>query len=190
MSDDSITVRPATPDDAQVLRDIYAPYVEGTPVTLECTVPSVEEFAGRISRILPSYPYLVAQLEGQAVGYAYAAPFRPRAAYIWSVETSIYVRQDLRRKGIGVRLYSCLESILRRQNINCICACVTFPNKDSIHFHSRMGFKKVAQFERCAYKLGQWRDIVWMEKSLISSDAPPEPFIPFPKLGLGPDSVL
>ena len=47
-----------------------------------------------------------------------------------------------------------------------------------------MGFKKVAQFERCAYKLGQWRDIVWMEKSLISSDAPPEPFTPFPKLGL------
>ena len=188
MSDESIIIRPATPGDALALRDIYAPYVTDTPVTFECNVPTVEDFSQRIGTILNTYPYLVAVRNGEPVGYAYASALRTRSAYIWSVETSIYVRSDARHMGTGVTLYRNLEQILSAQNIRSVFACITAPNKDSYYFHLAMGFNEVGRFYKCAYKLGQWRDVVWMEKSLTSSDAPPKPFIPFPQLD--PDPLL
>ena len=100
MSASKITIRPATPDDAEALLSIYAPYVEQTAITFEYEVPSVEEFRDRIVHTLKLYPYLVAQRETstnsdastEIVGYAYACPLHARAAYAWSVETSIYVK--------------------------------------------------------------------------------------------------
>ena len=102
MSASKITIRPATPDDAEALLSIYAPYVKHTAITFEYEVPSVEEFRERIIHTLKLYPYLVAQQETsnsstastEIVGYAYAGPLHPRAAYAWSVETSIYVKKQ------------------------------------------------------------------------------------------------
>ena len=184
MSDDCITLRTARPEDAQELLDIYAPYVTDTPVTFECRVPTVQEFASRVAAITEKYPYLAAVYRGQIVGYAYASPLRTRSAYVWSAETSIYVRRDMRHMGVGVTLYSELERILAAQNIRGVFACITAPNKDSYHFHLAMGFKEVGRFYKCAFKLGQWRDVVWMEKLLSDLDDQPGDVVPYPEMGV------
>jgi hypothetical protein len=107
-----ITIRPATADDAEALVDIYAPYVEHTAITYEYAVPSVSEFRSRIINTLKTYPYIVAEKERLIVGYAYAGQFKERAAYSWCVETTIYVKSDFKRGGIGSLLYTKLEDIL------------------------------------------------------------------------------
>ncbi len=182
MTSPSIDIRIARPEDAGALLDIYAWYVENTTVTFEYDVPSVAEFEGRIRRTLTRYPYLVAELEGVPVGYAYAGEFRERVAYMWCCEASVYVRRDMHRLGIGRQLYTQLERYLRLQNIASIDACISHPNKQSIKFHSSLDFERVARFSKCAFKMGRWVDVVWMQKILKESDSAPEAFIPFPEI--------
>ena len=112
-----ITIRPAIQQDAEALLQIYAPYVEKTAITFEYDVPTVDEFAGRISKVLQKHPYLVAEISGEPVGYAYAGPFKERAAYDWAVETTVYVREDMKKHGIGRVLYTALEKALAAQGI-------------------------------------------------------------------------
>lgn len=175
-------IRTAAPQDADKLLEIYAPYVEYTPVTFEYTVPSPEEFAGRIRHTLEKYPYLVAEEGGLLLGYAYVSAFKGRAAYDWSVETSIYVRISSIGKGVGSALYGSLEDILRRQHICNLCACIVYPNPESIAFHERFGYKTVAHFNNSGFKQNQWYDMIWMEKELCPHTVPPLPFLPFPDL--------
>lgn len=177
-----ITLRAARPDDAGGLLDIYSWYVENTTVTFEYEVPSVEEFAGRIARTLTMYPYLVAERDGRLLGYAYAGRFRERAAYRWSCEVSVYVRRDCHRMGIGRMLYSELERYLRLQNVSSMQACISHPNRESIKFHSSLDFERVARFSKCAWKMGRWVDVVWMQKILQESDGAPSEFVPFPEI--------
>lgn len=101
-------IRIASVQDAEGLLKIYAPYVEKTAITFEYEVPTVAEFENRISRILERYLYLAAERDGELVGYAYAGPFKERAAYDWAVETTVYVRKDQKRTGIGRELYEML----------------------------------------------------------------------------------
>ncbi len=86
----NIIIRPASPGDAEALLEIYAPYVRETAITFEYEVPGPEEVRGRIGNTLRRFPWLVAEAEGEALGYAYTGPFKARAAYDWSAETSIY----------------------------------------------------------------------------------------------------
>ncbi len=176
-------IRMATPADAPALLEIYSPYVTDTTVSFEYVPPSCEEFAGRIRTTLEKYPYLVAELEGRPVGYAYASPFHHRAAYGWSAETSIYVRRDLRRGGAGRSLYLALEEILTRQGVLNLNACIAWPNPDSVAFHEKLGYRHAGHFHQCGYKLGQWLDVIWMEKDLGPHTLPPRPFIPVGSLG-------
>ena len=121
-----VAIRTATPADAAEILAVYAPYVKQTAITFEYEVPSLEEFAGRIVRTLERYPYLVALSEGKIVGYAYVSPFHARPAYDWAVETSIYVRMDCKRMGIGHKLYEALEETLKRQGILNMEACIAY----------------------------------------------------------------
>lgn len=185
----ALTIRPASPEDAGALLKIYAPYVQETAVTFEYDIPSLEEFRGRIKKTLERYPYLAAQADGEIVGYAYAGSFKGRAAYDWSVETTIYLRKEQRRRGIGRRLYLAMEEILRAQNVLNLYACVACPEaedahltKASLEFHSRMGYQVTGEFRKCGYKFGTWYNMVWMEKFLGTHPAEPGPFIPFPEL--------
>ena len=94
-------IRMAGLEDAAALLAIYAPYVRETAITFEYDVPSEKEFAGRIAHTLEKFPYLVAENDGEIVGYAYAGAFHPRAAYQWCAEMSVYVKRDARRMGVG-----------------------------------------------------------------------------------------
>ena len=89
--------------------ELTPPDVKKTAITFEYDVPSVEEFAGRIGKVLKRYPYLVAEVNGEPLGYAYAGPFKERAAYDWAVETTVYVRENMKKSGIGRALYTALE---------------------------------------------------------------------------------
>lgn len=173
-----IIIKPASKEDAEALLNIYAPYVENTAVTFEYEVPSIEEFRARIVNISSGYPYLAAWQDGRLAGYAYASSFKSRAAYKWSVETSVYVSRDARGSGIGTALYQNLEELLKKQNICNMCACITYPNPESIGFHEKFGYTAVAHFHKSGYKLGAWHDIIWMEKFINKHQRNPKTFVP------------
>ena len=120
----NLKIRIAKVEDAETLLAIYAPYVEQTAITYEYEVPTLEDFSARIAHTLEKYPYLVGEQEGQPVGYAYAGAFKTRAAYDWSVETSIYVKRDVRGRGVGRKLYETLEKLLGKQGIVLAAACI------------------------------------------------------------------
>lgn len=184
-----MNIRAAVPEDASDLVKIYAPYVTDSAVTFEYEIPGTEEFAERIRETLKRYPYLVVEEADSVLGYAYASPFKSRAAYAWSVETSIYLYPNVKGQRIGTALYQELERLLRRQNICNLCACITYPNPESIGFHKKMGYNTVAHFNLAGFKLGAWHDIVWMEKELCPHSIPPTPFLPFPQLGKSEPTV-
>lgn len=171
MRRESVDIRVATPQDAAALCAIYAPYVEKTAVTFEYETPTVLEFEERIRRILPRYPWLVAEQNGEIVGYAYASPFHARPAYGWAVETSIYVKMGVTKAGVGKALYGALEKALSLQNILNLNACIAYPEKEdryldknSVQFHAHLGYRLVGEFHQCGYKFGNWYNMVWMEK--------------------------
>lgn len=177
MPQTSIAIRQASPRDAEALIGIYAPYVTGTAITFEYEAPSADEFSRRIERTLERYPYLVAQDgQGAPLGYAYAGPFKSRPAYDWSVETSIYVAREARRRGIGSALHEALRRELAAIGIEDMCACITaLPigaapdphlTSASIAFHSRLGYQLVGRFEQVGYKFGRWYDMVWMQLAI------------------------
>ena len=184
-----MAIRTVTPQDAQALLAIYAPYIIKTAVTFEYEVPSVEVFADRIAHTLERYPYLAAEHENQILGYVYAGPLHERPAYDWSVETSIYVRMDQKGRGIGSALYRELEQMLQRQGIVNTAACIAYPEtedeyltKDSVRFHAKRGYRMVGQFHQCAYKFGRWYHMVWMEKHLGAHVSMPPAVMPFPEI--------
>jgi phosphinothricin acetyltransferase len=184
-----ISIRSAAPGDAAELLKIYSEYVEKTAVSFEYETPSVAEFEKRIRDTLLKYPYFVAENEDGIVGYAYAAAFKWRAAYDWSVETTIYLKKDARRQGIGKELYSVLEEALRRQNILNANACIAvtdeydpYVTNDSWRFHEHMGYELVGRFHKSGYKFNRWYDMIWMEKMLGEHTADAAKPVPFSEL--------
>ena len=181
----SIQIRSAAPADAPALLAIYAPYVAHTAITFEYDVPAEAEFARRIAETLKRYPYLVAEEDGVPVGYAYAGKFHDRAAYDWSVETSIYVEQHRKRQGIGRQLHDALEQELQRRHFLNMNACVACPmtdndpylTKDSIRFHEKLGYRLVGEFRQCGYKFGRWYHMVWLGKHIGSHEGTPLPVL-------------
>lgn len=166
-----ITVRSATLGDAERILEIYDYYVKNTAITFEYTTPTLEEFRGRMEKIMQKYPYLVAEKDGVIAGYAYAGAFVGRAAYDWSCETSIYLDKNARKCGIGKTLYTALEKELKEMGILNMYACIGYPaeedeylTKNSAEFHSHIGFTHVGEFHKCGYKFGRWYNMIWMEK--------------------------
>lgn len=172
-----ITIRIVRESDTEELLAIYAPYVSETAITFEYTVPTIEEFRDRIRKTLAKYPYLVAVQDAEILGYAYASEFKNRAAYDWAVETTIYVKQDSRKSGVGKKLYQALEEVLKQQHICNLYACIAYPNPGSIGFHEHLGYQTIGHFSKCGYKLETWYDMIWMEKMIAAHGIKPEPFI-------------
>ncbi len=186
----NVKIRLAGPADAEALLAIYAYYVKNTAISFEYKVPSIEEFSRRIRETLVSYPYLVAESDGKALGYIYASRFSGRAAYDWVAESSIYIDKDSHRLGIGRLLYKKLEQILALQQVTNVYAGIADPEFDgdehltrnSEHFHAAIGYRKVASFSSCGYKFGTWYNLIYMEKMLGEHPCQPKAFIPFSQL--------
>ena len=185
----NIIIRVASTEDAQTLLEIYRPYVEHTAITFEYDVPDIEEFMNRIKNTQKTYPYLVAEYQGEILGYAYAGAFKERAAYDWAVETSIYVDQNKKRMGIGKKLHEALEEELRNRGFLNMNACIAYPaqedeylTRNSVEFHAHLGYRMVGQFHQCGYKFHRWYDMVWMEKFIGEHRENQPDIIPFPKL--------
>ena len=169
-----LMIRPTCEKDAAALARIYAYYVEKTAITFEYTAPDMAEMERRRQEISQRYPYLVAESDGKVVGYAYAHAFYGREAYAWSVESSIYVDVNIRKHGIGRKLYEALEKALKSMGILNINACIAVPRNDqdpyvtngSLNFHQRLGYTLVGRFHNSGYKFDRWYDVVWMEKMI------------------------
>lgn len=157
-----LTIRPVKLSDAKAIQSIYAPYVEKTAITFEYEVPSVQEFENRINKTLENYPYLVAEENGQVLGYAYASTYYARTAYNWTTELSIYLHEDARGRGLGSQLYK----ELKKRGFLRFLACIAVPNEASIAMHEKRGYVQVAHFPKVGYKFEKWHDIVWMQKTL------------------------
>lgn len=166
-------IRSATAEDAARLLAIYSYYVEKTAISFECDIPSLAEFTNRIVNTLQRFPYLVLEEEGIVQGYAYAGPFKERAAYDQSCELSIYLSRDAKGRGYGRKLYEALEIELKAKGILNLYACIGDPitedeylTKNSEQFHQHLGFVKVGEFHKCGYKFGRWYNMIWMEKMI------------------------
>ncbi len=161
-----ITIRCAGIEDASAIRAIYVPYI-ATSITFEEEAPTEEDFAARVTDVLERYPFLVAEDEGQVIGFAYAHEQAERAAYRWNVELSIYLGQRCGRKGLGTVMYRTLIELLKLQGYRRAYARVTMPNAASKRLHNKLGFKVEWVQKRAGFKAGCWRDVVWFSKQLL-----------------------
>lgn len=170
-------IRTASPKDAESLLAIYAPFVSDTTVSFEVEVPSVEEFERRILNTSRDFAYLVAEdaRSGEISGYAYYSTLRSRPAYQWSAETSVYLAPNHRGHGLGTKLVGCLERLMARQGIALSVACITSGNLASVKFHDHLGYRTCGTFDNCAFKLGCWLSVTWMEKQLLPCLDAPDP---------------
>lgn len=168
------TIRLATSECAKAVHRIYAPIVRDTAISFEWEIPTVSDLAGRIEAVLSAgYPWLVAEVEGDVAGYAYAAPFRARKAYAWTAEVSVYVGAQHARRGIGRALYARLFELLALQGFRGVYGVATTPNASSEALHRSMGFREVGRLPRVGYKLGAWHDVIYWHLELNGPDEAP-----------------
>jgi phosphinothricin acetyltransferase len=168
-------VRPATAADAAACVEIYRPYVLDTVITFETDVPTVEEMADRIVDAGVMHEWLVLEADGGITGYAYAHQFNSRAAYLWSVETSVYVAQDRLRSGVGRMLYTELLRRLAERGFRRAFAGIAQPNEASNALHRAFGFRRAGHYRRVGWKLGAWHDVQWWQLDLLGPDDEAEP---------------
>ena len=166
----SIKIRDVLSEDAERIQEIYSPYVAYTTISFEITVPNKLEMKRRIEKALSNeFPYIVAENEtGTVVGYAYADKFGEREAYRYSFIVSIYLDMEVRSRGIGQKLYDELEKRMKKMGIVQVLSAITGKNKKSLRFHEKNGFTKIGHFPNVGYKMGEWHDIIWMNKTIIS----------------------
>lgn len=157
--------------------EIYAPHIEGSPVSFEERAPDAAEMAVRIERYGASHAWLVAEREGEVVGYAYATAFNERPAYRWSASVSVYVAEEARGAGVGRALYEALFERLRKRGFRMACAGITLPNDASVGLHESLGFEQTGLNREIGWKHGAWRDVGWFQLELApaGSWAPSEP---------------
>lgn len=176
----TIPVRAATVRDAAAISAIYAPVVRDTVISFEAEPPDAAEIRRRMTEPAVRLPWLVADAPEGVAGYAYAAPFRSREAYRWSVETSVYVAAKARRRGAARRLYECLLAELRMLGYVSAFAGVALPNDASVALHEALGFTAIGVFPAAGYKHGRWVDVGWWALALVPVSAPPAAPAPAP----------
>ena len=167
---EDIKIRDVLPEDAERIQEIYSPYVADTVISFEITVPGKLEMKKRIEKLLTNaFPYIVAENEtGTVVGYAYADKFGEREAYRYSFTISIYLDMEVQSKGIGQKLYDELEKRMTKMGIVQVLSAITGKNEKSLKFHEKNGFIKIGHFPNVGYKMGEWHDIIWMNKTINS----------------------
>ncbi|MDQ8199880.1 GNAT family N-acetyltransferase [Pelagicoccus enzymogenes] len=166
----SPTIRPATDRDGAAIAAIYNHYIASTVVTFEELAVDATEMAARIAKVQAAHlPWLVAEEDGEVVGYAYAAPWHVRAAYRYSVEVSVYLDHQATGRGLGSLLYEALFPILKSKKIHVAIGGLTLPNPASEALHQKFGMQKVAHYHEVGRKFGQWLDVGYWQTTLDDS---------------------
>jgi phosphinothricin acetyltransferase len=161
-----LTVRDAGAADASACSLIYRPYVTDTAISFESVPPSPAEMSARIAAATATHAWLVAEIDGQVIGYAYGGPFAAREAYRWSCEVSIYLETGRRRTGAGRALYEALLPRLIERGFRVAVAKMTMPNDASLGLHAAMGFAEVGVHRRIGFKNGAWHDVAIVQLEL------------------------
>lgn len=170
-------IRPSCDEDLDAITRIYAHHVLHGTGTFETTPPTRDEMAGRRADVLgKGLPWLVIEVDGQVMGYAYGNWFKPRPAYRYSVEDSIYMAPESAGKGLGKLLLTELLAQCERAGVRKVMAVIgDSANGGSIGVHKALGFEQVGVVQSCGWKFGRWLDIVLMQKSIGQGDsAPPQ----------------
>lgn len=160
-------IRAARPSDAQSICDIYNDYVENSYSTFDEFKIRAEVFQLQItSGVLPWLIFTDDSDETIVLGYAFAKPWKERAAYRHTVETSVYIASNATGKRIGTRLYEKLINELVHCEIHTAIAGIALPNAASVALHERLGFEKVAHFKRTGRKFDRWIDVGYWQKTI------------------------
>jgi L-amino acid N-acyltransferase YncA len=169
------TIRPSRDQDLPAITAIYGHHVLHGTGTFETDPPSETDMAARRADVLAKgLPYLVAEDDGRVLGYAYCQWFKPRPAYRFSAEDSIYLHPDAQGKGLGKELLAELERQAESAGIRKLIAVIgDSANQGSVGVHRTLGFKPVGVIQSCGWKFGKWLDIVLMEKQIGAGDSTP-----------------
>lgn len=164
----AVTIRPAAEADLPAITAIYDREVRHGTATFELTPPDLAEMTRRFRALVDGgFPYLAAQLDGKVIGYAYAGPYRPRPAYRFTVENSVYLAPQVHRQGIGSQLLQRLiDDCVTRNYRQMIAVIGDSANAGSIGLHSRAGFQMIGTHPDVGFKFGRWLDTVMMQRAL------------------------
>ena len=168
-------LRLARPEDAERVAAIYAPHVRDQATSFEMEPPSTHTIRDRIVSYLDHAPWLVCEIGGEVVGYAYGGKHRERLAYQWDIEVSVYVDARSQRLGIGRALYVALFRLLALQGFVNAYAGITLPNPPSVSLHESLGFTLVGIYTGAGYKRGAWHDVGWWQLALGPRRLNPQP---------------
>ena len=164
----SLAIRAATPADIPAITAIYDHAVRHGTASFELEPPDAAEMTRRFATLVDAgYPYLVAEADGGVAGYAYAGPYRPRPAYRWSVEDSVYVAPHMHHRGIGAALLGGLITAAEQRGYRQMVAVIgDSAQTPSIALHRAAGFRPIGTIENVGFKFGRWLDSVLMQRAL------------------------
>ncbi|OBQ65492.1 MULTISPECIES: GNAT family N-acetyltransferase [Mesorhizobium] len=175
----TIVIRPATSADLDTITEIYADAVTHGTASYELEPPGRAEMGTRFAALTAGgFPYLVAEKDGAVLGYAYAGAFRPRPAYRFIVEDSVYVAPEAKGQGVGLMLMRSLIAAAEAAGFRQIVAVIGdgHPGSASVKLHEKLGFRHSGRLEGSGYKHGRWLDTVFMQLSLNGgASMPPDP---------------
>lgn len=156
-------IRRVAPEDAGRLAAIYNEYVLTTTISFETEAVTEAEMRSWIEAITSAFPYFLYEYDGVVQGYCYAHPWKERAAYAKTLETTVYLAPEACGQGIGEALMRRLIEDCRARGFHSLIACVTAENTTSVRFHERLGFRPVSRFAEVGLKFGRWIDVIDLE---------------------------
>ena len=158
-------IRPVHIHDAQELLEMYNYYVINTTVNFDIEPLSLKTFTDKLNIITADYPFIVFEENNEILGYAYGSRFRPRAAYNYVAESTVYVKHTAHGKQIGSKLYAELIKLLKETDLHTVLGVLTIPNEASIKLHEKFGFEQVANLKEVGLKFGEWQNVgIWQLK--------------------------
>lgn len=162
-----LVIRPYSPADIPAVTRIYGHYVRDTVITFETEAPDEAEMAARFAAIAgKGHPLLIAEREREVIGYAYASTYRPREAYRFTCEDSIYLAPAAVGQGLGGKLLARLLEDSAKAGLRQMLAVITAERANSIRLHEKHGFRFIGRYEALGYKFDRWLDIVHLQRAL------------------------
>ncbi|GLQ54460.1 GNAT family N-acetyltransferase [Devosia nitrariae] len=160
-------LRPFEWSDVPAITAIYRHYVETSPCTFDTTAPGERAMADKFGAMVElGHPVLVAEWQGKFAAYAYASVYRPRPAYRYTCEDSIYIDPKAAGQGLGSHMLERLVADARAFGFKQMIAVITASGESSIALHTKFGFRHIGRYEKLGYKFDAWHDIVHMQLAL------------------------